>query len=214
MSTPPAGTRPNVSQEWAIILEWATRLGFRLLNVEHGVLPYVSPLFERNALKAEGLHNIPVEWRCSNLALFVREFRAEVPRPPNCLGDRSWYEEVFQDVRIRFRVCNNAGLEDPTLRSIVPGDILPSVSRWDDRRKLVDVWTSGNRIFRCYNPGLLRQIAKSIACNQSPKRKLIDCIGRTLTEAEIELIEKASEQIINIINLEKTECVSYWKEVS
>jgi hypothetical protein len=214
LSTPPVGTRPNVSQEWAKILEWTARLGLRPLNVEHGVLPYVSPPFERNALKAEGLHNIPGEWRCSNLALFVREYRVEVPRPPKCFRNRGWCEVAFQDVRIRFRVCKNAGLGDPTLRSIIPGDILSSVSRWDDRRKLVDVWTSGNRIFRCDNPGLLRKIAEVITPNQSLKREIIECIGRTPTQAEIESIEKASEQIINIINLEKTEYVSYWEEVS
>lgn len=215
LSTPPAGTRPNVSEEWAMILEWADRLGFRLLSVEYGVLPYVSPPFERNALKVEGLHNIPGEWRCSNLALFVLKHRARVPRPPECLRDRSWREEVFQDVRIRFREGSDVtGLEDPTLNTIVPGDILPSVSRWDDRRRLVDVWTSGNRIFRCDNPGLLCQIAKSIVCNQSPKEIITGCLGRTLTLAETELVAKASEQIINIINIEKNEYVSYWEEVS
>jgi len=215
LSTTPAGTRPNVSGEWAMILEWADRLGFRLLSVECGVLPYISPPFERNALKAEGLHNIPGEWRSSNLALFVLRHKARIPRPPECLRDRSWREEVFQDVRIRIREDRDAaGPEDPTLKTIVPGDILPSVSRWDDRRRLVDVWTSGNRVFRCDNPGLLCLILRSIACDQSPKKKLTGCLGRTLTLAETELVAKASEQIINIINVEKNEYVSYWEEVS
>jgi hypothetical protein len=214
LSAPPAGTRPNASQQWKFILEWATGLGLRLLKIEYGILAYVSPPFERNSLKAEGLYNIPGEWRRSNLALFIRENRADIPRPPKCPIDKNWCEETFQDVRIRFRVRDNAEFENPTLKSIISGDILTSVSRWDERRKLVDVWTSGHRVFKCDNPTLLFQIAKSIGQNHSVKKRVTDFLGRRLTREEADLVAKASKQIINIINSEKNEYVTYWKEVS
>jgi hypothetical protein len=46
--------------------------------------------------------------------------------------------------------------EDVELISVVPGDILPSVKRTDERRKLAQVWTSGNRIYATKRPDLVR----------------------------------------------------------
>jgi hypothetical protein len=214
LSTPPIGTRPNISDEWEMILEWATILGFKLLSVEHGVLPYVSPPFECNALKAEGLHNIPGEWRCSNLTLFILKKRLHISRPLKCLRDKKWNEEIIQGVRIRFQEGNDkTKLKYPTLKSIVPDDILPSVSRWDARRRLANVWTSGNRIFKCDNPDLLWQITKSIACKQVLNKSRSCSSGRKLKQVKTELVAEVSEQINKIINLEKNEYMLYSEEV-
>ena len=49
------------------------------------------------------------------------------------------------------------------LRSIVPGDILPTVRRTDPRRKRADIWTSGNRIFATGHPDLVRIAARAAA---------------------------------------------------
>lgn len=213
LSMPPLGTRPNVSQELVKILEWANQLGFKLIKIEHGVLPYISPPFERNALRAEGLYNIPEEWRCSNLALFIREHEAEISRPPQCSIDSNWTEEVFHGIRIRFRYRQDIdGFADPSLRRIIPGDILPSVSRMDERRKLADVWTSGNRIFECWAPSLLREILKAIVADRLSEKTISEHLGRQLSQLETKLVIKASDQIGNIIKTEKKEYVTYQED--
>jgi hypothetical protein len=46
---------------------------------------------------------------------------------------------------------------------LVDDDILPTVSRRDLRRRLANVRTSGNRIFRTHNPQLILEAAISCA---------------------------------------------------
>ena len=206
LSVPPDGTRPNIKQEWTKILALAKRLGFSLLNIDYGALPYVTPPFEQNALRAENLHNIPKEWRCSNLALFIREQMTEVSRPSECLADGSWTEEVFNGIRIRFSHRQDAtDFRDPTLETIVSGNILPSVSRWDKRRKQVDVWTSGNRIFKCRGPDLLQRIVRALVIGYPPEKVITEYIGRQLSPAEVDLVVRASEEIANVIEVESDE---------
>jgi hypothetical protein len=127
-------------------------------------------------------------------------------------SEDNWSEEVFQGVRIRFRKDDRRGFRDPRLKSIVPGDVLPSVSRWDDRRKHADVWTSGNRIFRCDQPELIRHIVRSLASNQSSRNAVSHHLGRALTATENGLVEEALEQAKNILNIEREECKNYRKE--
>ena len=209
-SMPPAGTRPKVRQEWAIILEWANKLGFKLINILFDVLPYVSPPFEQNALRAEGLINIPAEWRSSNLALFIRKYKRGVPRPPSCSIDGNWSEEVSEGIRIRFRCSNHLKLfEDPTLQTIVHGDILPSVSRWDGRRKFADIWTSGNRIYGCRGSGLLLIILRALTEGQKPEQMIAIKIRRGLSRDERKMVFKASDQIERVIKLERDEYMNY-----
>jgi hypothetical protein len=45
--------------------------------------------------------------------------------------------------------------------SLIDGDILPTVSRRDPRRRAAQAWTSGNRIFGTGNPQLLLEAAIS-----------------------------------------------------
>ena len=81
VSLPPAGTRPGITHEWAQTLGWAQQLGLAFLRLEPAALPYVTPPFERNALKAEGLYTIPDAWRRGNLAVFLYTHQATIPRP-------------------------------------------------------------------------------------------------------------------------------------
>ena len=59
LSVPPVGTRPGVEHEWQELLIWAGGVGLRLLAYETEILPYISPLFEKNALRAAGVELIP-----------------------------------------------------------------------------------------------------------------------------------------------------------
>src|SRR5205085_6500510 len=109
-----------------------------------------SPPFERNALRAEGILNVPQEWRRADLVGLSKSASTQIPRPmlSSIEGDK-WTEESLLSVRIRIREHSSLEFDDPTLVSFVHGDVLPSPSRRDGRRPLVDVWTSGNRVFAC-----------------------------------------------------------------
>ncbi len=208
LSTPAIGTRPNVDQEWEKTLAWAKRLGLKLTYVEEGVLPYVSPPFERNALAAEGIHNVPIEWRRSNFAHFKYKQRFEISRPDFDVNDRKWIEESVYGVRIRFRQENRqSGLGNPSLKSLVPGDILPSVSRWDKRRKLADIWTSGNRVFACSNPNILHGILRGIVAGHPPEEAVAELLKRELMEKERQIVVEASCQLKDVLELERSEYI-------
>jgi hypothetical protein len=148
VSMPQIGTRPGITQEWVRIMDWAQQLGLFLMQVEPGALPYITPPFERNALQAAGLYAITEEWRRGDLAVFLHAHQTNVSRP-RATHEDGWAEEVLLGMRIRIRPQHEEGFQDPSLISSVRGDVLPSVSRRDQRRRFADVWTSGNRIFAC-----------------------------------------------------------------
>ncbi|MFC1970055.1 hypothetical protein ACFLVV_02425 [Chloroflexota bacterium] len=213
-SLPPVGTRPGMENEWIRILDKAKYLGFTLSKLERGVLPYVSPPFERNALKAAGINTYLGHWRRGDLVEFTLSARNSVVAPPSILSySLDWDEEVCCGVRIR---VNNSSREsdflNPCLISVIPGDILPSVSRRDKRRYLAKVWTSGNRIFACKGTTTFRYILEALAANRSPEKTLVERFGRSLTENEKHLAVHTSTQIAAIIDLEVKENSEYMEE--
>jgi hypothetical protein len=147
-----------------------------------------------------------MDWRRGDLAIFLNSYQNNIPRPVvSSPDDSKWAEESLFSVRIRIRNDLSVGFSDPTLRSIVPGDILPSVSSRDERRTLVDVWTSGNRVFTCKGRGILRQIISALAIGRAPEDIVTEGLGRKLTVIENELVLQATSQIMKIIELEQTE---------
>ncbi len=206
LSTPPIGTRPGISREWKETVGWAENLGFALLEIIEGILPYVSPPFERNALKAEGLQRVPRGWRRGNLAVFERKCSRAILRPQGCLTEQGWIDETIQGIRFRLRRQDNANcFSDPCLEKIVDGDILDSVSRLDGRRASVDIWTSGNRIFKCRNTLAAQLIIKAIAEGVSPDEKIAGALGRPLTDDESVMVHIAENQLRSIVQSEQAE---------
>jgi hypothetical protein len=209
ISIPQIGTRPGIEEEWERSIDWAQKCGLFFTGIEPGVLSYLTPPFERNALKADGLYNVPSEWRRANLARFVRKNDYLPPRPQVPFDDKNWGEEIIQEVRIKFRQNNNTTMKfgNPSLETIIPGDILPSVSRLDKRRKLADVWTSGNRIFRCHDTNSLQNILQAISKGRAPEQLLSKRLKRPLTSSETNLTIKTSSQLINIVKQEREEYI-------
>ncbi len=80
---------------------------------------------------------------------------ARCVRPPCEPTTSSWVERTFDGVRIRIDSGHSDGSDDARLVTIVPGDVLPSVSRRDARRATARIWTSGNRVFGCASPRAL-----------------------------------------------------------
>jgi hypothetical protein len=208
MSFPPVGTRPKVHHERKEILSFAGNLGLELVTLSANVIRYRTPFFELNSLRALGIQNVPYNWRSADLVLFRHARTVTVPRPKSLRQDE-WLEEEIEGVRIRVRSHSLSGFSDPRLISVVPHDILTSVSRRDNRRSLADVWTSGNRIFGCTGTNVLLLIMRSLLGAQNPTRYVSDQIRRSLIVDEIEMIECACLQLEKVIKQERGEQSSY-----
>lgn len=213
ISLPAEGTRPGTKHEWAVILKWAKTLGLSFIRREVSALPYSSPFFEQNALKAEGICNYPREWRRGDLVIFKRICRKETARPQIPQRDE-WAEICLEDVRVRVRHSSESQFTDPSLITVTQGDILSSVSRKDPRRALADVWTSGNRIFGCKGRSIFVKLLQALSNKQLPNKVVTQHIGRSLKGNELKLIERTIAQISNIIKTEKREYITYRRTVN
>ncbi|HKQ09497.1 MAG TPA: hypothetical protein VJ464_30530 [Blastocatellia bacterium] len=209
VSIPPVGTRPGVEQDRVALFDWAHELGLTLLRLEPSALPYTSPPFEVNALRAEGLSAVSTEWRAGDLALFSRDRPSDLPRPRLPIASEGpFVEEQVGTVRIRIRLRHLSGFCDPSLISVVLGDILPSVSRRDERRRLIDVWTSGNRVFACHGTNVLQSILQSLANGQQPDERVAANLVRRLRTEERLLVSQAAKRIKDMIRIEEDENLS------
>jgi hypothetical protein len=206
LSVPPVGTRPGVEQEWRALLAWAGSVGLRLESYEPGVLPYISPLFERNALRAAGVSSYPEQWRRGDLATFVWDgasvWSADAASTP---GPEEWSEVHFGRVRLRLRVGRTRNGGSPILREIVGGDVLPSVSRRDPRIASVAVWTSGNRVFACEDTHILGIIAQALAEDRCAVTAVVSVSGGKLGEKQTAEIERATISLSEIVAVEEQE---------
>ncbi len=215
LSLPPLGTRPGIAAEVRNIMDWAqSKMGLKLLTEERAALPYLTPPFERNALRAAGIYNVPDEWRRGDLAVFtVTKMGLLTPRPklpatpPMVDGQAGWNEVTLFGTRIRIRrkSSEQIGFDDPSLVSLVPGEVLPTVSRRDARRQLVDVWTSGNRVYSCRGTQVLDLIMRAIAAEHDPAYEVACWLGRELSFNEDYLISHASNQILDVARREQSE---------
>lgn len=209
LSVPGLGTRPGIRQEWQDLIRWAEHRGLRLLDYEMRALPYISPLFERNALRAAGICDYPADWRRGDLATFEADgsFGGESLAGS---GQSRWKEVQFGRIRLRVQGDSFAGWRNPRLHPVVPGDILPSVSRRDRRLKSVTVWTSGNRVFDCKGCFALSNIVEAMSMGDCVVSRLAVSIGEPLHEAQREEIRKTVEQLSGVIALEQQE-IEDWR---
>lgn len=157
IAMPARGTRPGIEEETCRVLNWCSSLGLDLIEIRAGQIPYETPFFERNALFASGIRNVPSTWRRGDLWI-LKKSRPSVAIWPGDAPKSTWAEFVHGRLRMRVDRRTSGSEASPLLRSIVHGDILSSVSRRDSRRQFANVWTAGNRVFRCENPEELLRI--------------------------------------------------------
>lgn len=159
LAMPAVGTRPGTIAENARALAIAEALGFRLCFRKITAIPYETPPFERNALRARGIYNVGAEWRRGDLWVLQKGCPVELDWPGDIFLE-PWRELRFGPVRVRVDV-RRRGSGKLTLRSLVEGDVLPTVSRSDRRRASATVWTTGNRVFACEAPEALLALFES-----------------------------------------------------
>ena len=138
---PTLAARPGVAQERAALLAELPRLGFIYYQAAARVR-YQMPHFEASSLKmtAPDLY-VPADWRVGDV-LALQKISDTTTLLKESTSTESWQETTFGPVRIKLRRT-----EVPNLGSLVPGDVLDTVSRRDPIRKRIGLWTSGNRVF-------------------------------------------------------------------
>ena len=206
----PLNVRPGIENERNSLWSLAEKLGMSLCSVEEGVLRYCTPLFERRALVAAGIHAIP-NWRVGSLAtLRVVQASVSTKRPP-IVGDQ-WHRVVVDQTDLRFRRVPATKL-DPRLIRIVEGDTLDSVSTRDPRRARAMIWTTLNRVYGCHNPGLAHRLAQSISQGETWSALMDDCIERvtqrTVSRGDVSQMEEALEQLRSLSTCESATISKY-----
>lgn len=158
-SLAPIGTSRSVYAQRAEVIRLALSLGLQLERIEAGALRYETPFFEANALSACGLSPV-AEWRNADLVAFTKVAHVDVPSDTNCLNTDGWQEVNVGRMRLFIRNNHDCDIAYPfRLQPLVPGEVLPSVSRRDPRRHDANIWTSGNRIFKTNDPSrMLRAV--------------------------------------------------------
>ena len=205
LSLPPAGTRPGILAERDALFAEAASFGLRLASLEPAVLGYRTPLFERNALAAEGVVTVPWDWRRGDLAEFVVTAKMGVFRPTPSETAFEWDQEAIGVVRFKCKRHSVRNFRDPTLLSAVSGDILPSVSRRDARRTAADVWTCGNRVFKCMGPSQFRTIVSALGRGVDVHGEVVGMLGRVLSAEEREMVQRAMDQALALARIETIE---------
>lgn len=160
ISLPPDGTRPSAEADRATAIRLGQRMGLKLVEHEPLALRYETPFFERNALAAVGIY-APPQWRRGDLLIFTKSLKPCRPIVADKSYERPWTEISVGRMRLFIRDRDRVRSEQVGLTSLVEGDILPTVSRRDRRRRAVQVWTSGNRVFAADNPQLILEAAIS-----------------------------------------------------
>jgi hypothetical protein len=170
LSFPPSGTRPSAADDLAEVLMWSQNVGLSHLRTVPHALPYRSPLFEVNALRAEGLLTVPLDWRHGDLVIFRRQYDVRSQKPVISCPKPAWAEYQIGIVRIKIR-CK---CELATSGELVPvwrRAVLPSVSSRFPKRSQANVVTMGNRFYHSDSPELVSAILSELKMQESHKSK-------------------------------------------
>ncbi|MHB2029695.1 MAG: hypothetical protein ACYCPT_12885 [Acidimicrobiales bacterium] len=202
VSLPPVGTRPSALADQDKVLRFAAKLGLDVVEERRLAIAYETPFFETNALAAAGVFS-PSPWRRGDLITFRRSRKLVCAANPTSEQRREWIETAVGRMRLFIKPDYRPASGLSGLIPMVSGDILPSVSRRDPRRRNAQVWTSGNRVFRTDNAELV--LAAAIACRKEEigpdiKRRLWDnpsergALERVRYELEAIATQEAEEE--------------------
>jgi len=154
ISIPPINTRPDIDIERIQWFQFCQQQGLCLENLYANHLEYTMPFFEFNAFRAGGIQNILPFWRKGDFAVLKKMKKQHTERKSYEEKASGWVEREIGSIRLRVKLTGEKEGDLFTFKSIVKGDILPTVSSRDKRRAEANVWTSGNRIFKVSNPAL------------------------------------------------------------
>ncbi len=191
ISIPSLFTRPSIPDERIDWFTFGHKNGMCIETLKPQALEYVMPFFEFNAFRAAGITDLSPFWRKGDQLIF-RKIMEQNTRKPKFTKNEShneWKEVEFEGVRIRIAMDQQVpevAEKDVEISHIVPKDILNSVSRRDARRRGVNVWTSGNRVFNVSDPKKFYHILKEILTDRKsfPKQTYIYDFIRSVIDLE------------------------------
>jgi hypothetical protein len=201
LSVPQEGTRPSCLQDLAAISSWCQEVGLAEIARHRGRLSYRAPLFELNALRAQGLYNVPFDWRRSDLWVLEKRSSVVPPRPCLAVVPDLWREHRFGPVR--FKVGPTAeSASELRLRALIRNGIVPSVSSRYPGRPKANFVTSGNRFFVANSPEKLSALLSEFAG--------ANAAGNQLDRNQLARIEL---RLLRLIQLEQREAEGYLASV-
>lgn len=199
-SLPPIGARATAENDRRSVRLLAERLSLEEITAAPCAVIYETPFFEANALAATGLHGIRSDWRRGDLVIFRKRPHPKTKIAQPGIRKQRWREVSVGRMRLFIRSGAANGAAAPTLRSLVPGDVLPSVSRRDPRRRRAQVWTSGNRIFATDRPDLV--FAAAVEIGGAPHRS--DVLPRDFGDHR-DALERLKYALLDMANIEEHE---------
>jgi SAM-dependent methyltransferase len=166
LSLPDQLTRPTVTGELNDLRGLARHLRLAISAIERHAVRYRTPFFEYRALGAAGVHLIPFDWRAGTLWQLTSSATTPAtspvcPRAPT--ASKTATEITIGDVRLRVLHHGSVLPGSLALRSVVPGDVLPTVSRRHPARGSATLWTSGNTVLNCADPDLVGRFLSQIS---------------------------------------------------
>ena len=203
LSYAPDGVRPGIPEERERIIAEAKNFGINFSGIDHLTLSYATPFFEHNALRASGFQQIASDWRSGDLLSFRKLECLYLHQSAVREDENAWAEVSVDGVRFKVRQKDGKSFANPQLKKLVPGDVLPSVSRRDSRRHQVDIWTSGNRVYRCDGTHIFTIILHAIQASENPLTAVQHMMHDPLDDLQIRLVESSVLQVQQIV---RTEC--------
>lgn len=201
ISLPPEGARSKAADDRAKVMTFAAHIGLVHLDTRTFALTYETPFFEANALAAAGLQ-APHSWRRGDLVVF-RKAETLSRAVPTASDQRNyWYEVMIGRMRLYVRRRSVPLQSGCPIISLVDGDILPTVSRKDPRRKRAQLWTSGNRIFATNNPELVITVALALSSNEEDSGTL-PLLWATIEERDE--VRRLKDYLRSLARLESSE---------
>ena len=119
--------------------------------------------------------------------------------------DSAWVEVSIDGVRIRVRQRDGEGFANPQLKKLVTDDVLPTVSRRDSRRQQVDIWTSGNRVYRCDGTHILTALLHAIESLENPLIAIQRILHHPLDDLQSKLVKSSVLQVKQLVGTERRE---------
>lgn len=143
---PDRATRPSAADDMDQLLEAAAAAGLVPAGQSSPVARYESPPFERAALQAAGLADLPYDWRTGTVTTLRATTRPELPPMPSTAPrPRPWTTLRVGRAAAQIRPGAPSGDAHGNLSPIVDGAVLDSISTRHPLYDQVDIWTTGNR---------------------------------------------------------------------
>lgn len=203
LTLPPYGVRKTITAEYEEIILKSEQFGFILEELLVNDVRYVTPPFELNTILSRGILNFPYDWRIGNILIFrKKEIEKERQVSHNfCNQNKSdWINYNIEKIRIKVKPLVKKDNNSSFVDHIYVNDILPTVSMRNNDLSKVNVWTSGNRVYKCNNTDVLMKLLKLRESNSFENTMLM------IKDEDQNIIEF----IENIIQKERAEYGKYW----